>query len=130
MFDAARTAALSVRYRTQVVSRLTRHIGLAIIWGAILRQGERHEGDAYGCRRMEESLSSRDSRDGLVEDRRAHPGSRFCNKSETSRIFPQPWRNAEENQAIADAVNGLTVLRREVAEHTQKQIPQKNSNAI
>jgi hypothetical protein len=35
----------------------------------------------------------------------------------------------EENQAIADAVNGLTVLRGEVAEHAKKQIQQKNSNA-
>jgi hypothetical protein len=26
----------------------------------------------------------------------------------------------EENQAIADAVNGLTILRREVAEYTKK----------
>ena len=36
----------------------------------------------------------------------------------------------KENQAIADALNGLTILRREVAEHTKRQIPQKNSNTI
>jgi hypothetical protein len=35
----------------------------------------------------------------------------------------------EENQAISDAMNGLNVLRREVAEHAKKQMPQKNSNA-
>jgi hypothetical protein len=35
----------------------------------------------------------------------------------------------EENQAIADAVNGLTVLRREVARTDKSRKPRKKSNA-
>ena len=35
----------------------------------------------------------------------------------------------EENPAVFDALNGLKVLRREVAEHAKTQIPQKNSIA-